>query len=1253
MRNSFRLIDLLLFGILQTVLVLPSGAEVTGEQTKTFEIDAWAYDRGNAQVFLDEYRAGGPPIIASGGSSPWSVEYDIPFPAPGKYTFRAFVAMHEMRPVVVFFDDREIGEICKTKTTPSWNSIDAIWDEPVMFDVPVEGMHTVKLVAKNLPPHFATLRFFSEKPLPDHWVPDRPKAKKLPPPSNQFQGEANLTARDPNPDAVRRAIVDLIDTYGECYPEGKNYIRRLNDILMQNTQDKLDEKTQTALAKLQFEAVYLANPAIDFDEILLIRRNNKGAMLGFPFNWESNSSLPKNGYDDEIMRLSVRHPEQPLVTYYKPPRDTMISDLDLDFDAGRLMFSAVGDNDRWHLFEIDTATGKTRQLTHGNNDVDFYDSCYLPDGRIITTCTASMVGVPCVAGSSHVANLFLFDPKTGDMRQLCFDQEHNWCPTVRNGGDVMYTRWEYADTPHSNSRLLFHCNPDGTSQFAYYGSNSYWPTAIFYARPIPGHPTKTIAVVSGHHDNGRAGELVLLDPALGRNEADGVIQRIPGFGKKVEAYIADGMTRNSWPKFVHPYPVSEKYFFVSAKPTPSSVFGIYFVDVFDNMILVRELPDNALLEPVPFRAMPRPPVIADRVDLARDNATVHFSNIDNGPGLEGIPPGTVKQLQVFTYHFAYHNSGGLYGSVGADGPWDIRGVLGTVPVEADGSACFHVPANLPVGVLPLDENGQALQIMRSWLTAMPGENLQCDGCHEPLNAAPVQQQGKLPIALGKRPAEITPYNPPKPNESTLLGRLNVRGFSFDKEIQPILDKYCVSCHNGDAEKTVKTAIIEGLPVGTALDGKPCAIDLRGNRMIRGWMSDISGNCGPDWGGKWTVGYDNLQRFVRRPGIESDYALLVPMEFAANTTELVQILRRGHYNVKLDDDSWNRLVTWINMNAPYHGNWSDITGKQNVTGIAKRRLELAALYDSESIDFEENATQTQQQRFQVSPQRKAEPFAETFPPPVVIHFEAMNAEQTAQLQKQGGGDISRRIDLGNGIVINFRKIPAYGELKNGFWMGETEITNAQFRMFDPTHDSRHESRHAYQFGRRGYDVNGDELPVVRVTWNEANAFCKWLGKKNGLTVSLPSEQQWEYACRAGTKTPFWFGDLETDFSPFANMGDVRLKEFVACTAFGNYTNVRIIDNPKPFDDRVPKDERFDDGAFLQQPPGKYQANPFGLFDMHGNVAEWTCSETIDATHEKIVKGGSWHDRPYRCTSDYRISYPAYQPVYDVGFRVIIE
>ena len=534
------------------------------------------------------------------------------------------------------------------------------------------------------------------------------------------------------------------------------------------------EALRTALVEVDRLASFrrqalLANPLLDFERIVYVRRRADSPQLGLPQNWQGNCSLPRQGYDDELRTLSLKQAAGTQQTLFRPEQPRMIADVDLHWDGDRLLFSMLGTHDRWQIFELASDGSQLRQVTAGEfPDVDNYDACYLPDGRILFDSTRCFQGIPCVGGADAVANLFLLDETDGRIRQLCFDQDHNWCPTVLNNGRVLFTRWEYSDTPHYFTRLLMHMDPDGTGQMEYYGSNSYWPNSIFYARPVPDHPSQVVGIVSGHHGVPRMGELMLFDPALGRHEADGVVQRIPGYGQPVEPIIADQLVDQSWPRFLHPYPLSSKYFLVACQPNPRSAWGIYLADVFDNLLLLAEEPGQALLEPIPLRQTKRPPVIPDKVQLEQRTATVLLSDIYRGPGLRDVPRGTVKKLRVYSFHYGYNQMGG-HAQVGYEGPWDVHRLLGTVPVHADGSAGFTVPANTPIAIQPLDEEGKAVQLMRSWFTAMPGEVLACVGCHEPQNTtAPVRPS----LAIRMPPSEIEPWRGP------------ARGFSFTREVQP-------------------------------------------------------------------------------------------------------------------------------------------------------------------------------------------------------------------------------------------------------------------------------------------------------------------------------------------------------------------------------------------------------------------------------------------------------------------------------------
>ena len=1052
---------------------------------------------------------------------------------------------------------------------------------------------------------------------------------------------------DVNPEKLRLAIQDLVTTFGNRYPDGGKFLQRLDHLKTalagaeaaekqgaERASERLKE-LRSQLMELRGEAL-LANPLLDFDQLLLVRRGNNSPSLGLPRNWQSNSSLPKEGFDDEITVLSPVGPDGELTALFSPPRDSFVGDVDLRYDGQRMLFSMVGENDRWQVFEIGRDGQGLRQLTGEQPDVDSYDACYLPDGRIIFTSTACFIGVPCVYGNSHVAVLYQMDADGGNIRQLCFDQEHDWCPAIMNNGRVLYSRWEYTDTPHSNTRLLFHMNPDGTEQMEFYGSNSYWPNSFFYTRPIPDHPTKVISVIGGHHDNPRMGELVVFDPAAGRREDTGAVQRIPGHGKKVEMLIRDGLTRDSWPKFLHPYPLSENHFLVSCKPSPQAPWGLYLVDTFDNFVLLKEDPAHALFEPIPLRATTPPQLIPDKVNLAKAEATVYLPDIYVGDGLKGIPRGTVKQLRLFTYHFAYQDMGGLLGVVGMDGPWDIKRVLGTVPVRADGSAKFRIPANMPISIQPLDAEGRALQLMRSWMTAMPGEVVQCAGCHEPQNSAP---PSRATMALNEPAHEIEAWYGP------------LRGFSYPREVQPVVDRHCVGCHDGRL----------------AEDGG-AEPNLRGDVKISDWAQVTPGRGGAR-GGKFSVGYYELSRYVRRPGIESDYHLLEPMEFHADTTQLVQLIKKGHHGVQLDQQAWDRLITWIDLNCPYHGTWGEELAQPGIQ--RQRRRELLQRYAGYDDDPEAVPETAQQPAQPIPPQPKAQPPAAE----LVCKGWPFDAAEAQRRQAAAGPATTRSLHLGEGLDIELVLVPAGSfvmgsrdgapderpqkviHIDRPFWMGRFEITNAQFAIFDPDHDSRVESKNAYQFGIHGYPMNRPEQPVVRVSYDHAAGFCRWLSEKTGLDVSLPSEAQWEYACRAGTETPLYFGTLDSDFSEHANMADATMQRF----ASDPYTVDTPLENPTRYDDWIPRDRRSNDGALLSVRPGSFKANAWGLCDMHGNVSEWTrttyCPYPTDKegneSGPKVVRGGSWRDRPARCTASFRLAYPAYQKVYNVGFRVVCD
>jgi len=1051
-------------------------------------------------------------------------------------------------------------------------------------------------------------------------------------------------------ESLRLAIQDLTETNGPKYPKGDWYLRRWDRLKTQsNNLSRHDAlKLANELNELRNEAL-LSNPLLDFGQLLLLKR--KRGQLGLPVNHKCNTGIERTGYDNEIAVLSSVRSGGTLRTLFRPEAGEFVGEIDLHYDADKLLFT-MPKGPTWQIFEIEIDGFGLRQVSRGDHpDVDNFDACYLPDGRIVFVSTALFTAVPCWHGVERACGIYLMDADGGNMRQLCYDQDLDLHPSVLPTGQVIFSRWDYTGTMHIYLRPLMVMNPDGTGQRAVYGTNSYWPNALYYPRGIPGAPNKIIAIIAGYHGVPRMGELGLIDTTKGWQEAAGFVQKIPGRGKPVQTVIRDALVNKSWPKFLHPYPLSDKYFLVSCRLDNKSPWGIYLVDVFDNLLPICVLPKYDLFEPIPLMKTPRPPAIPDRVDLKRDDAVVYLDDVYVGPGLAGVPRGAVKKLRILAYHYGYPGMAGP-DKVGCGGPWEVMRILGTVNVHEDGSALFTVPANTPVSVQPLDAEGKAIQLMRSWFTAMPGETVSCVGCHEEPKEIPTLRQRQ---ATTRPAAPIEPWYGP------------ARGLDFERDVQPVLDQYCVACHNGSPRP----------------DGRKVH-DLRSERYARNYQGRELTRLGARrlhpvlreaLGGtrvKYTPAYETLIPYIRRVNIEDHVGLLVPGEYHADTSELVQMLTKGHHNVRLDEEAWDRLITWIDLNGPCHGTWGDVGPIPN--DAAKRRLELRRLYGGPTDDPE---------AIPEIPHPCIEPVV---PEPMdrAKHPTLRVADRAPQVDKIS----EKTIDLGDGVTMKLVRIPA-GQFKMGdlhglpderplakvsihrdFWMGMCEVTNAQYHRFDPGHDSGLYTKRFQGPDGPGLSLAEPEYPVVRVAWKRAMAFCRWLSHRTRMDFTLPTEAQWEYACRAGTQSALFYGEVDADFSRWANVADKKLSVPPGTTG-GLESNIvahfgKGILESAVYGGNVFCDTRFDDGAIATAKVGGYQPNAWGLYDMHGNAAEWTLTayepypyrmdDGRDHPFEsgrKVVRGGSWCDRPKRCRSAFRLGYPSWQRVHNVGFRVICE
>lgn len=993
------------------------------------------------------------------------------------------------------------------------------------------------------------------------------------------------------------------------------------------------------------KAILLGNPLLDADKIVAVRyklgsraRQAMAPDLGTQANnWSNQESARRSGFDAEIIELTDLRGDMQMKSIFKPiVADASIADLRLHWNADRVMFTTLmGDNDkRWNVYEVKLdGTGCKKLVENEEPDLEFYDGTYLPDGRIIANSNIGYQGVPCVSGDDPVGNMVLYTPEKKDLRRLTFDQDANWNPVVMNNGRVMYTRWEYTDLTHYYSRIVMHMNPDGTENKALYGSGSMFPNSTFDIQPLPGHGSAFVGIISGHHGVARSGRLIIFDPTKGRKNVQGMVQEIPHRNRQIVELIKDELVNGVWPQFVKPTPLNDKYFLVSAKLNPQSLWGLYLVDIYDNVTCLQQAEGEGYISPILVKETKTPPAIPDRVKLNEKEATIFIQDIYEGEGLRGIPRGTVKELRLHAYEYAYVKTRSDHNWHGIQSGWDIKRLLGTVPVEEDGSVIFKVPANTPISIQPIDKDGVAIQWMRSWVTGQPGEVVSCIGCHEDQNQIPIP---KRVIASQKAAA---------PLKAPVGG---VRSFTFDLEVQPILDRACIACHNGEGK----------------------AFDLRGGKKDR---------LG------YGTSYLNLHPYVHRQGGEGDMVVLQPYEYHPNTSELVRVLKKGHHNVKLTDEEWLKLYNWIDYNAPDKGYFdANVLGKEIIPyqgfDQIERRKELTDKYaNGMGVDWKKEIADYASYLKAQGPITPVMP--EKAAPVKVKEVKAKGWPfDKAAIKDMLAKETSNRkeIEIAPGVKINFVRIPA-GEFVMGsyngesdayptakvkidkpFWMGEMEVTNQQFGVIYPEHDSRFVDQLWKDHVHQGYPANEPNQPVIRVSYNDAVEYCKQLSEKTGLNITLPTEAQWEWACRAGSDSDFWYGDMNTDFGKYENLADKTTLLFA----------VSGID-PQPMSPNsmwykyytyLPKEEGVDDGQLIQTGEKVYEANPFGLYNMHGNVSEWTRSDYVSypynpktklTSDHKVVRGGSYIERPKFSTAYARKAYYPYQRVFNVGFRVIIE
>jgi hypothetical protein len=403
---------------------------------------------------------------------------------------------------------------------------------------------------------------------------------------------------------------------------------------------------------------------------------------------------------------------------------------------------------------------------------------------------------------------------------------------------------------------------------------------------------------------------------------------------RIDGYGQDG------DQFQYPYPLDETHLLVTYAPTEPGReglkgFGLYFMDVDGKRELLAWDPKISCNQPVPLAARPRGHVRPSAVDYRKSTGTYYVQDVYYGPGTKGVPRGTIKSLRVVAldYRAAGVGNNGNGGPGGGalvstpiaigNGAWDVKIILGSVPVEEDGSAYFTVPARTPVYFQLLDAKNQAVQSMRSWSTLQPGESFSCIGCHESKNEAAPSTTSATTMALRKPAQTLKPfYGPP-------------RGFSFAKEVQPILDRKCVSCHTGDAGKPCNLTSREVVDEGARRRWSQAYLTLT-------HAEPDDKNRRAAWRGK------DSNPVVSWISAQSIPPMLPPYSAGATKSKLMELLEKGHEKCTLTAEETDKIAAWIDLCVPFCGDYKE-AGAWSADEVAKYDRYFKKRRDQEELD----------------------------------------------------------------------------------------------------------------------------------------------------------------------------------------------------------------------------------------------------------------------------------------------------------------
>jgi hypothetical protein len=685
------------------------------------------------------------------------------------------------------------------------------------------------------------------------------------------------------PESLRAAIQDLIATFKERYPDGKTYLSRLDEICTSDQNGKSKE-----FIALQREAM-IANPLVSDQPLLYIWRNQY-KLGGFHaidtlfHTCEANTHCFQGPGAMRTVDLKTGK-----ATTLVEASTGIVRDPDVHFDGKRIVFSMRRQiNEDFHIWEINTDGAGLRQLTRATNVSDV-DPLYLPDDRIAFTSTREPKYNQCSRDIG--ANMFCMESDGANIHQIGKNNLFDNQGTLTPEGQILYARWEYVDRNFGDAHGIWTVNPDGVNQALYWGNNTASPAGVYYPKIIPG--SDNLMCIFGMHHFRMWGALAIVDRRKGIDGQVPVVRTWPAEAIKrvrTAGFDADGFS-SVYPKYECPFPLSEKYFLCSRmtlRPGQKWIegdakygheMGIYLIDVFGNETLIHQ-EEPGCYDPMPLKVSMRPPVIPRRRDFENRAGYFYVTDVYEGTHMKGVKRGTVKLLRVVEVPEKRHWSPGSWNGQGYTAPgmnWhslENKRILGTVPVEEDGSAYFEIPSEKFVYFQLLDEDGMMVQSMRSGANVQSGERAGCIGCHDDRLAQTSSRDRKNSIALRRPPSKLTGW------------RGVTKEFSFMEDVQPVFTKHCVACHD------------YGKKAGQKLNLAPDRTLAFNTAYMELWRKNYVGSIG--------AGPAEIQQAY---------------SWGSHVSRLVKELRKpivlDHKVLKLSAEELGRIVTWVDVNGVYY------------------------------------------------------------------------------------------------------------------------------------------------------------------------------------------------------------------------------------------------------------------------------------------------------------------------------------------------